>query len=111
MSTHRAAIAVLVLIGLGASTRAADESTLRWRFQKGDVLKYEFKQKNDLNLKAAGQELKNVSELTFNVRWEVKSVADDGTAKVVMKVERVRAHVKNGPQTIDYDSNAKGDPE
>lgn len=111
MSMRRAAIAALVLMGIGGSARAADESTLRWKFQKGDVLKYEFKQKNDLNLKAAGQELKNVSELTFNVRWEVKSVADDGAAKVTMKVERVRAHVKNGQQTIDFDSNAKGDAE
>lgn len=106
-----AAPAFAVTTALPAAAGAADPVSLRWKFEAGQTVKYEFSQKNDITVKSKGQEQKSFSELIFDLTWAVKAVAADGSADVVMTVDRVRTNVKNGEKTVLYDSKSKDEPE
>jgi hypothetical protein len=100
-----AAVATLALAALlsAGPARAAD---LAWTFKKGDVLRYEFAQKNSTKVAGQGQDVETVSTLTIDFSWTVDDVTDDGSAKITQKLDRVRVDVEAGPQTISYDSTA-----
>ncbi len=91
---------------LAAVSPAQAQTLLRWQFKEGQVFRYEFGQRNEIKVKAEGQEVTSKNDLTVNLTWTVKSVTPDGTADIVMKMDRVRAAVEAGPQKIQYDSKA-----
>jgi hypothetical protein len=97
--------ALLVLAGASAA-KAQDgaKPELRWTFQPGQTLRYEFHQSSDLKVSANGQSQDRTNNLTIGLSWKVRSVADDGTATIEQTIDRVRAEVKAGDQSILYDS-------
>ena len=108
----RAGLLALLVVGPTARGGAA-EATLRWKLKTGETLRYEFRQKNEIKVKAAGgQGSDNTTELTIDLTWKVKGVNQDGTAEVTLVVDRVRSEIRLGPQTIKYDSKdqAADDP-
>jgi hypothetical protein len=107
---------VSVAVALAAAGQAGpaargEDVALRWAFKPGQTLRYEFRQKNEVTIKADGQETRSTSALTIAMTWSVKSVTD-GAADLGMVVDRVRVEIQNGPSKILYDSlNADAAPD
>jgi hypothetical protein len=95
-------LAVVALFA--AAPVSAAESPLQWKFRVGETIRYEYMQKNDIKVKANGQETGNTTELTLRISWNVKNVAADGTAEIKMVVDQVQAKIQVAQQSISYDS-------
>jgi hypothetical protein len=100
---------ILAVLSLGpsAQTQAAD---LAWKFRKGEVLRYELAQKNNMKFETQGQDLESSSTLTINLKWTVDEVQTDGSAKITQTVEHVHVDLATGSQRVSYDSKTD-DPE
>jgi hypothetical protein len=110
-----ARVALVFVAGWPLAARAEDPSPtlLRWNFQKGDVHRYEYRQKTETKAKGAAQEVAHTVELAIDMTWKVAAVDMSEAAEVVMTVERVKATIRNGPQTLQFDSkddSKKADP-
>jgi hypothetical protein len=101
---------LLALLASGLPARAGSaEEPLRWKFQAGQVLRYEFRQKNEIKLKGGAQSSDNTTELTIEMTWTVKDV-QDAVAELKLVVDRVLSEIQIGAQKIKYDSReAAGD--
>jgi hypothetical protein len=106
MTRTRAVVLTLGLgLGLGSCAPAARaQSPLRWKFQAGETLRYEFQQLSEFKVKVNNQETTNATDLTIELSWKVKRVADDGVAEITQTVDRARVKIQAGPQKIAYDS-------
>lgn len=107
LHTFAARAGFTAALALAAVAPAQGQTLLRWKFEKDQVLRYEFTQKNEIKVKAEGQEFTSKNDLTVTLKWTVKDVTTDGTADIVMLMERVQAIVEAGPQKIQYDSKAE----
>src|SRR3954447_22499401 len=106
MSTSRpfpTQLGLAVCLSAGAAPALAQAPTpLRWKFRVGETLRYELRQKNEINVKSGGQETINQSDLTIGMTWKVRSAAARGPAEVELTVDRVAVTIYNGPQTIRF---------
>ena len=100
-----AAIGIVTASGLAAPAHSG-AADLAWKFEKGEVLRYEFTQKNARKFETQGQDLESTSTLVLNLTWTVNEVEADGTAKITQTIERVRVDMENGSQRLSYDSKA-----
>ena len=105
----RLAFVTAMVMILGSKSQA--QAPLRWKFEAGQVYRYEFVQRNKIKVKTEGQEFTSNNDLTVNLSWKVKSVTPEGTAEIVMLMERVQAIVESGPQMINYDSKGENQGE
>ncbi len=102
---YRTGIMAALVIGLAAEAQA--QSPLRWKFQAGQTLNYEFSQKNQIKVKTPDKEFASKNDLIVNVAWKVKNVTPDGTAEIAMEIKRVQADVEAGQEKLKYDSQAE----
>jgi hypothetical protein len=72
-----------------ASARGAD-TTLRWKFAKGQKLGYVLTQKTDMTMDVAGKKVETTFTQTTDMTWEVKGVDKDGSADMAQTIDRVR---------------------
>lgn len=102
------ALTLAILIG---ATPAAPAATLRWKLKPGDVFHYVMEQKTITNLKRNGADLGKITQsFTVDLTRTVKSVADDGSAEMTQRFDRVRMNYDAGPIKVNYDSAKEPDP-
>lgn len=82
-----------------AKTGSDKPTLLRWKFAKGQQLRYLMVQDFTTAVSAFS------STATVDMDWQVESVDDDGTATISYTLDRVRMNVKSGAQpALDADS-------
>lgn len=88
------------------SAAAQDEKvTLRWKFEKGQVLRYEMTQTSQTDVN--GMEMSQ--EMLFGYTMEVVAVDDQGEAELKTTYDRVKFKM-SGMMESDYDSDRDGEP-
>lgn len=108
-NVRRALIGVAVLASAGAAL-AQDAVTLKYKWNKGDVLHYRSVQDTTGKMAAMGMERKTSQKQEFVHRLEVKEVGDDGAATLDMVVVSVKASMDQGTGTPgEYDSSKSGE--
>src|SRR5947207_1682219 len=80
--------AAVVLLAVPSTAQA--QTTLRWKFAKGDKLKYTLAQKVTTVGSTAGMEITTTSDVIMDIRWEVKAVDASGAADMTQTIDRVR---------------------
>jgi len=103
----RLAGAVLALaIGLAPAARA--EEPLRWKFEKGETIRYVLVQKAETKMKAGEVESGSTVNQTSDLRWIVDEVSPEGVAKLTQIIDRVRVKLEvAGQPAFEFDSNDK----
>ena len=102
--------AVTLTIALLA-TPAAPAATLRWKLKPGDSFHYLLEQTTVTNPKRNGMDLGKITQsFSVDLVRTVKSVADDGTAEMTQRFERVRMKYDAGLVKVEYDSSKEPDP-
>jgi hypothetical protein len=84
---------------------------LRWRFKPGQELRYEFTQTVKMTVNRIQTQKTDNYEMTcrFDLKWTVKSVANNGSATIVQKIERFRIQQTGGSNAaVTYDSAKRG---
>lgn len=99
---------LLVLFGVaGGLGSPAQAETLRWRFKPGETLRWVMDKKEVYTEVKDERETKTTVTQTTNMSWTVKSVADDGSAQLTLKIDRVVAENRTPYGVFKYDSSAK----
>jgi hypothetical protein len=115
VSSHlpRTALGLLALLLAGAAAEpAAAQTTLRYKFKKGEKLNYVMEQKMKMAMNLAGQDIETEMGQTIDMSWEIKEVDAEGNATIAQKFDRVRFKMDGGPVgNIDYDSKDGKEPE
>src|SRR5262249_23942490 len=94
-----------LLLAAGAAERASAQTTLRYKFNKGEKLNYVMEQKVKMSMSVAGQDIEVDIGQTIDMTWNVKDVDAQGKAKMTQKFDRVRFNMSGGPVgKIEYDS-------
>jgi Family of unknown function (DUF6263) len=82
--------------------------TLRWKFKKGQTLKYGMTQKMNMNATILGMVVNVKMTMIMDMLLAVKSVKSDGSAEIGQKITRVRMTTEGGPGgKMEYDSDKK----
>jgi len=103
-----AAAAFLVLSG--PVVQAAE--VLRWKFAKGDVLRYEVKQNMKQNVEANGAKIEMLLDQTYDLSWTVEDVDSQQNARVALRFERIRFKMSSAALNFEFDSdNAENEPD
>lgn len=89
---HRHGIVSLFAVAVLALTvpRADAAETLRWKFKVGDAADYVMTRDLDGKFDFNGQEMEFNFGLVMDISWDVKEVAEDGTAEIHQKISRVQ---------------------
>ena len=103
---RRLALGMLALLTVAvAADRASAQTTLRYKFNKGEKLNYLMDQKVKMSMSVMGQDIDIELGQTIDMTWNVKDVDSAGKAKMTQKFDRVRFNMSGGPVgKIDYDS-------
>jgi hypothetical protein len=102
---------LLVLVGLGAGAAApAHAETLRWKFKPGETLHWVMDRKEVFTRVEDERETKTTISQTTDMSWTVKSVAEDGTAILTLKVDKAVAKLRTPYGVFEYDSSANKPP-
>ncbi len=101
--SHRLALAVLLLSA--ASLPAADEVKPRWRFEKGQTLRYLLKHHEQRKVTVNVEDFETKTDVDFHWEWTVKEVDDKGVATLDAKLTGLRFEVRGRGYEFDYDSN------
>ncbi len=83
---------------------AAAETTLRWKFQKGQSLSYVMTQKTETKANVQGQDIGSTQDVVIDLNWEVGEVNGEGVAAVTQTMKRIRFKLKSPVGAFDYDS-------
>jgi hypothetical protein len=84
---------------------ASAQALLRYKFQVGEKLNYQFEQKMAMKMDVAGQPATVEMTQTMDLLWQVTAVDKDGNAKLIQKIDNVRM-VMDLPNLgkVEYDS-------
>lgn len=102
------AMAAAVSAFLAQPAQAAD--ALRWKFAKGETLKYIMEQKTTQEMKAMEREFKTTLNQTVDLHWTVKNVEGE-VAEMSQTIDRVRTKVEAPGNTFEFDSQSPKTPE
>ena len=83
---------------------AAAETTLRWKFQKGQSLSYVMTQKTETSAQVQGQDIGSTQDVVIDLDWEVGEVSAEGVAAVTQTMKRIRFKLESPVGAFDYDS-------
>jgi Family of unknown function (DUF6263) len=100
-------IAVLAGLMTGACGRnVRAQETLRWKLKAGDVLRYSTEQKMEMRFKGSTvRERKQTRSQTTQVSWNVKAVANDDVAEILLRIDRLSMRVEAPPyMPFEFDS-------
>ena len=86
------------------ATTAQAQTTLRWKFQKGETLNYELVQKSSSKISVNNQNIEIQSNQTIDTTWVVKDVSSDGQADVNQKFDRIRINMEAPNAKLEFDS-------
>jgi hypothetical protein len=99
-------VGLLALGVLCTGAQAQAQTLLRYKFKPGEKLRYQMEQKMNMVMTVTGREVTADMTQTIDMSWEIKSVDQNGKAKMTQKFDRVR-FTMNGPPPIgkvEYDS-------
>jgi hypothetical protein len=100
-----AAMALSVCL-LGGPASQASAETLRWKLNPGEVLRYTMESKQVETAQVMGRTKKSTRSTTTNLSWTVTSVAPNGDAEIVQRIDRVRMHLEQPPFVpLEFDSS------
>jgi len=102
------AFVVAAILVCGTTARA--QTTLRWKFQPGQVLEQTIKQDMKSTVTARGQSFPNTATQVIDAIWSVGKVDSQGVAQVTQEVKRIRMTV-GGAQTAEFDSASTAEPQ
>jgi hypothetical protein len=98
------ALSAGLLLAAASSAPAAD-APLRWKFKSGDKLNYVMERTAEGKLNLSGADIEFKATMIFDTTWNVKSVADDGTANIEQTVDRVQINMSSPlGGSLEYDS-------
>jgi hypothetical protein len=103
--------AVLGLAGIAGAGAEARAEVLRWKFKAGEKIAYTMDQKTVSTMKIMGREVKTTLSQTINMHWDVKSLTDDGGARIFQTIDRFRTRIESPSVPFEFDTNDKKDPE
>ena len=83
------------LMALTSSSTAQAQKMLRWKFKEGEKIQYALRDTSETFIDAGGMEFGTVVKRTLDTTWTVKSIADDGTATLTQKIDRIQFHIDN----------------
>lgn len=92
---------VPVLLGAVAPS-AAQENTLRWKFQKGESREFVLTETQNLETTIQGNKVHNNFTLTTFATWHVTSVDKVGTAEVKQTINRIKFQIASSPPGKDF---------
>ncbi|MCK6444773.1 MAG: DUF6263 family protein [Planctomycetes bacterium] len=99
-------VVLLGVLALSATASAPGEAlTLRFKFAKGDSIRYRMTQEQTMESEMLG-EVENTNAFVF--RQDVTDVAADGMGTLDVRYEAVRMET-GGPAAMSYDSTLTGD--
>src|SRR5262245_57561360 len=89
-------IAALANLAAGACVRdVRAQELLRWKLKAGDVLRYTTQQKLEMKVKGSTvRERKQTRSQTIYSSWNVKEVANDGVADIMLRIDRLTMRVE-----------------
>jgi hypothetical protein len=103
-------VAAAVMFSAVATAAAAD-TTLRWKFTKGQKLGYVLVQKTSMTMEVMGRKVENNFTQTADMTWEVKGVDKDGNGEMSQTIDRFRFHsAAPGGGEMDVDTANAQDP-
>jgi hypothetical protein len=105
--------ASVALVALASAQVAQAETKLRWKFTKGQKTSYEISMDMTQDIKGGDLPLSMKIKQMMNMTWDVKDVADNGTATLNQTIDRVRIELSMSganQEPIKYDSDAKDKP-
>lgn len=108
-SVGRFSVAALALLCLAAGAQA--QTTLRYKFQEGQVLVYSSDTKIKMSNNVGGINLGINVDQTVDTTWKVNKVNSDGSAAVTFKIDRMVMAIDAPPPIggVTIDSNDKKD--
>jgi Family of unknown function (DUF6263) len=86
------------------ATTAQAQTALRWKFQKGETLKYSIVQKTASKLNANNIVIDVSVIQTIDTTWTVNAVSADGLAEVSQTFDRIQMNLEAPGSKIVYDS-------
>lgn len=98
--------AVLAILVAALAADAQADTKLRWQFKPGEKLGYELNMDMTQNMNIADMAIKVTMVQRMGMTWDVKEVADDGTATMTQTMDRIRMDMNpgGGQKPIQYDS-------
>jgi Family of unknown function (DUF6263) len=103
-STVRLALFSASALAVLATTTAQAQTTLRWKFQKGEKLGYVMNQKSVTKMNANNQIIEITTAQVIDTTWVVKDIKTDGLAEVTQSFDRVRFDMDMPGIKVAYDS-------
>lgn len=105
------ALLIVAVCGVSVTTAGGDKDKLEWKaFDKEGASFYqEMTTKTDQTMKVQGMEVKQTQQQTFYIKWTTVKVEKD-TWVVEQEITGVKMKIQIGGNQIDYDSEAKDQP-
>ncbi len=101
------AFALIAFLICGSLAQAAD-TTLRWKFEKGQKRNYVLSQAVTTRMELQGRQIETSFTQTSDVVWTVKDVTKEGDAAMEQTITRVQFEMTApGIQATKFDTNGK----
>ncbi|HXG10148.1 MAG TPA: DUF6263 family protein [Gemmataceae bacterium] len=97
------AVAGLLLVAFPTVLRA-ESVELRWRFTKGQVLKYLLKHREVRDARIGTLEPSTTTDTEYELEWTVQDVDDQGTATIEQKLTALRVSISGKDREFHYNS-------
>lgn len=104
-------VLVLTLLGLGWTSLAHAQTTLRYKFKKGEKLEYVLDQKMKVTQEVLGMNIETSMDQHMAMSWKVESVDDKGAAKIAMTFGRMKMALDTPMGKFEVDSDSKEEPD
>src|SRR5882724_1905755 len=100
----RSTFGPLVALALACSASSAEaQTTIRYKFVKGQTTNYEMVQDMKIGQNVAGQNIDMEMKQTIEMSQTVDDVLGDGSGKITTKMTRIKMAIK-GPIAVTLDS-------
>lgn len=112
MSRFEHLVAIPMLLCLLASSSAAADEPLRWKWVAGQEFDVHMTQQTEADTSYTGKSVKLRVDVTLDWNWSVERVIGDPPSGIVRQtINRIRASISDGQNaTKSYDSEAKRNP-
>jgi hypothetical protein len=99
-------IVVWILCLAAMATTASADETVQWKFRKGKKYNYVLSSKIAGSTMLQGQKRDASMTQIIDMTWEIEDVAPDGSARIVLTIDRVRfkTNPPGGAQKFDFDT-------
>src|SRR5438128_3046101 len=105
-----AGLLALVAVIAGAD-HAAAQTTLRYKFTKGEKLNYLIEQKINTTTTGGGREFNTDMVQTIDMVWNITDVDANGKARMTQTFGRIRFTMNGRLGKVEYDSKQDKEPE